>query len=80
MAEPVRPSSRITVGKTVETPQPPMAWQIQIRVKVMVVGFLNSPLTCPKSQVFAFDDGCVLGRLSRMILRSLSVSHLEVSG
>lgn len=56
-ALPVKPSSKITVGRTVETPQPPIAWKIQMSVKLIVVGSLKSDLTCLEFHVFDVDVG-----------------------
>jgi hypothetical protein len=56
-AESVKPSSKITVGRTVDTPQPPMACVIHIMVKVAVVGSLKMALTCAEFHVLSFALG-----------------------
>jgi hypothetical protein len=49
----VKPSSYMTVGSTVPTPHPPMAWHTQMSVNVGKVGSLKSAFTWAAFQAFA---------------------------
>lgn len=80
MAEAENPRSYMTVGRTCEMPQPPIAWNTQVRMNAAVIGSLKTALNWPVSQVFEVEDGCVFGRLfSKAILSGVVKKH-DVSG
>lgn len=57
VADPARPISKMTVGRTVLTPHPPIEWKIQISVNVGNVGSWKRAFTCLQFHVLASDVG-----------------------